>query len=106
MTPDLRDEAVKQLRKMQDFRGYVLVYVLVNAVLWAIWAVTTAGGFPWPVFPTTLWGIGVVMNAWDVYGRRPFSEDQILAEAERLKGTGDYGPNLRTGSDDAASHAA
>ena len=107
MTPDLRDEAVKRLRKKQDFHGHVLVYVLVNATLWAIWALATAGGFPWAVFPTALWGIGLVMNAWDVYGRRPFTEAQIRAEIDRLRhDADDYGHPLRAGSDGTASHPA
>jgi hypothetical protein len=79
----LRDRAVKQLRKQRDFRGHLLVYLLVNAFLVAIWAIT-GHGFFWPVFPIVGWGIGVVMNAWDVYGRREISEEDIQREMERL----------------------
>jgi hypothetical protein len=31
------------------------------------------------------WGIGVLLNAWDVYGRRPISEHEIAREVERLR---------------------
>jgi hypothetical protein len=78
-----RDRAVEQLKKRRDFRGHVLVYVLVNAFLMAIWVMTGPHGFFWPVFLIGLWGIGVVMNAWDVYWRRDITEEDIQHEIER-----------------------
>jgi hypothetical protein len=33
--------------------------------------------------PIAAWGIGVVMNAWDVYRGDEFSEAQIRREMER-----------------------
>src|SRR4051794_19753317 len=81
---DLRQAAVDRLKKRQDFRAHLLVYTLVNAMVWVIWAVTGVG-FPWPVFLTACWGIGVIMNAYDVYGRRPISEDDVRREIERLR---------------------
>jgi hypothetical protein len=80
----LRARAVKRLKKRRDFYGHILVYLLVNAFLVVIWAVTTPGGFFWPVFPLVGWGIGVVMNAWDVYVAEEVSEDRILREMEHL----------------------
>jgi hypothetical protein len=81
----LRERAVKRLKKQRDFRGHLLVYVLVNAFLVTIWAVTNVHGFFWPVFPMVGWGIGVVMNAWDAYGRDDFDEAQIRREMKRLQ---------------------
>ena len=78
-----RDRAMEQLKKRRDFRGHVLIYVLVNAFLVAIWAMTDPHGFFWPVFPIVGWGIGVVMNAWDVYWRPEITEDDIQHEMER-----------------------
>jgi hypothetical protein len=75
-----RDRAVAQLKKQRDFRGHLLIYVLVNAFLVVIWAVTDVHGFFWPVFPIVGWGIGVVMNAWDVYWRREITEEDIQRE--------------------------
>jgi hypothetical protein len=43
-------------------------------------------GFFWPIFPILGWGIGVAASAWDVYGRKPISEDEIRREADRLRG--------------------
>jgi hypothetical protein len=81
---DLREQAVERLKKKRDFRGHVFMYVLVNTMLVVIWAVTGSGFF-WPIFPILGWGIGVAANAWDVYWRRPISEDEIQREAERLR---------------------
>lgn len=78
-----RDRAVTQLKKRRDFHGHILVYVLVNAFLVVIWAVAGPHGFFWPVFPMVGWGIGVVMNAWDVYWRPEITEDDIQHEVER-----------------------
>jgi len=80
----LRDQAVARLRKKRDFKTHLVIYVAVNAMLIVIWAVTSDGFF-WPIFPLLGWGIGVVANAWDVYGRKPFGEDEIRRESERLR---------------------
>jgi hypothetical protein len=81
----LREQALASLKKKRDFRGHVFIYVAVNAVLVAIWA-ATGSGFFWPIFPILGWGVGVAANAWDVYGRKPISEDEIRRETERLRG--------------------
>ena len=80
---ELRDQAVKQLRKKREFSANLFAYVLVNAFLVGIWAVTGAGFF-WPVFPILGWGLGLFFHAWDVY-QRPPTEDQIRREMDRLK---------------------
>jgi hypothetical protein len=81
---DLRQQAIRSLKKKQDFRSHVVAYVLVNALLVGIWAATGANFF-WPIFPIIGWGIGLAFNAWDVYGRRPLSEEQIRREQELLR---------------------
>jgi polyferredoxin len=80
---DLRQRALTRLKKKRDFRAHLLVYAMVNAFLVAIWALT-GQHFLWPVFPIVGWGIGVVMNAWDVYRGDEFSEDEIRRERGRL----------------------
>lgn len=84
---DLREQAVAQLKKKRDFRSHVFIYVAVNAMLVVIWAITGADFF-WPIFPILGWGVGVAANAWDVYGRKPISEEEIRRETQRLRGTG------------------
>jgi 4-hydroxybenzoate polyprenyltransferase len=62
---------------------HLLVYTLVSALLWGIWALTGAA-FPWPLIVMG-WGVGVVMNAYEVYGRAPIREEDIQREIERLR---------------------
>ncbi len=81
----LRDQAIRRLRKRRDFRAHLLVYVLVNGFLVVIWAMTDMHGFFWPMFPMAGWGIGVVMNAWDVYRREGFTEAEITTEERHLQ---------------------
>jgi hypothetical protein len=81
----LRDQAISRLKKKRDFATHLVVYVLVNAFLVAIWAFTGADFF-WPIFPILGWGIGLGANAWDVYGRKPISESEIEQEMSRLRG--------------------
>jgi hypothetical protein len=80
----LRDRAVKRLKKRRDFYTHLLIYVLVNGFLVAIWALS-GHGFFWPVFPLAIWGIGVVMNAWDAFRDEEFREAQIQHEIERIQ---------------------
>jgi 2TM domain-containing protein len=54
-----------------------------------IWAIADGGAQFWPIFPIAGWGIGLALHAWSVYGRNPVTtEDQISAEAERLRAKG------------------
>jgi hypothetical protein len=81
---ELRKLAVSRLKKKRDFSTHVVIYVIVNAMLVGVWAVTGAGFF-WPIFPILGWGIGVGANAWDVYGRKPITEEEVRRETERLR---------------------
>jgi len=84
---DLRETALKQIKKRRDFRSHLVVYVLVNLLLWGIWVVggvSDGFGFPWPVFVTAGWGVGVLINAWDTYGATPITEQEVQEEMKRL----------------------
>jgi 2TM domain-containing protein len=80
-----RERAIRRLKKRRDFYGHLLVYALVNGFFVAIWAVTDPHGFFWPIFLILGWGIGLVLNAWDVLRRDTFSEEQIQREMTRLQ---------------------
>ena len=82
---ELRERAIKRLKKRRDFHGHVLMYVLVNAFLVVIWATTNPGGFFWPVFVMVGWGIVVVANAYDVYLAEEISDADIQREMDRLE---------------------
>jgi hypothetical protein len=81
---ELRGRAIKRLKKRREFATHLLVYVLVNSAIVAVWA-TTSQGFFWPIFPMVFWGIGLVMNAWDVWRGDTFTEEQISHEMDRLQ---------------------
>lgn len=48
-------------------------------------AVNLHSWWPWPVFLTLGWVIGVVMNVWDVYLREPITENELQDEIDRLE---------------------
>jgi hypothetical protein len=87
-TPEeLRDQALRRVKKRRDFHTHVFVYLIVNLLLWGLWLVTgaeTGGAVPWPIFPTLGWGAAVLLNAWDVYVRRPISQAEVDREVNRL----------------------
>lgn len=80
----VRERAVRRLKKRRDFHAHLLVYTLFNATLVAVWFLTDQHGFFWPVFFIGFWGIGVVMNAWEVYHGEDFTEDEIQREIRKI----------------------
>ena len=80
----VRERALRRLKKRRDFHAHLLVYTLFNATFVIVWLLTGPHGFFWPVFLIAFWGIGVVMNAWDVYHGEDFTEDEIQREMRRL----------------------
>lgn len=81
----LRDQAIRRLKKRRDFYGHLVVYILVNGFFAGIWVLTGADVFFWPAILMGLWGIGLIMNAWDVFGRQELGEDRIRREMDRLQ---------------------
>jgi hypothetical protein len=82
---ELREQAIKRLKKRRDFHAHLLVYLLFNAFLVVIWWTATPDIFFWPLFPIAIWGIGVVMNGWDVYFGDEFREEDIDREIHRME---------------------
>jgi hypothetical protein len=74
-TPEQREKAAtRQLKKQRQLRSQLVTFVLVNTFLVAIWLVTSvAAGEPiffWPIFPILGWGLGLAVQAWQVFGER------------------------------------
>ncbi len=82
--PDLRKEAMRNVRKRRELGAHIVAYVVVNAALVGIWALGGRGYF-WPAWVMLGWGIGLVLNVWDVYFRRPVTEHDIQREMDRLR---------------------
>lgn len=85
---DLRDRAIKRVKERRDFQAHLLAYVLVNAVLVAVWAVVGPAWIFWPAFPLLGWGIGLVFHAWNYFFGGRITEEQIQREMHRLGGGG------------------
>ena len=85
---DLRQVAVRRLRRKRVFRFHLFVYLTINTLFWAGWV---RGGladqwvFPWPIFPTVFWGLFVVGRRRDLYGTTSISEKHIEREIEQLR---------------------
>ncbi len=80
-----RQAAISRLKQKRDFWNHVFVYLAVNGLLVFIWAMSSDGGYFWPMWAMAGWGIGVVMHAFDTF-RRPIREDAIRREMDRLGG--------------------
>ncbi len=93
LTPEeeLRRKIEKRLKEQQEFRTHVVIYIMVNLMLWFIWLVTGAG-FPWPFFPMFGWGIGIVahyMEYHQKYGAGAEKRERLIQqelENARLSG--------------------
>jgi hypothetical protein len=84
---ELRKEAVASLQRKRAFKQSAVTYVLVNALLVAIWAIDGTDNFFWPIFVIAGWGTFLAIQAWGAYGpRQSITEDDISSEINRLRG--------------------
>ena len=81
------DEVLWQIAKRRaGFKASLLVYVLVNLLLIAIWYLTTGrNSYFWPMWPILGWGIGMAAQYISAYhSTQIFSAEK---EYEKLKGS-------------------
>ena len=81
---DEREAARQRIQSRRDFGSHLAAYVVVNAFLVVVWAIT-GGGYFWPIWVIGGWGIGLVLHAWDVFWRKPVTEADIDAEMARRR---------------------
>jgi hypothetical protein len=79
---EARELAIKRLKAKRDFQSHAVAYIVVNAFLVVVWWLGGADYF-WPIWVMAGWGIGLALNAWEVYGRRPITESDIDEEMRR-----------------------
>lgn len=83
---DLRAAAIKRIKVKRDFLGHVIFFLVVNAGLWASWALSGANTHSlWPAWVTGIWLVILVIDAFKVYRERPISDQQIVKEMRRLR---------------------
>lgn len=74
--------ARKRVERKRKFQGDVLAYVVINAFLIGVWAVSGRGYF-WPGWVLAGWGVFLSLDAWNVYYRKPVTEDEIQRELKK-----------------------
>jgi hypothetical protein len=88
---DLRDFARKRLKKQQEFKQYLGVWVGVSILVTGIWFLTSPDGFFWPVWVIFGMGVGALFTGIDAYGpgqKKLITEADVDAEVERLRRKG------------------
>lgn len=102
-----RQQAIRQIERKRRYRISAAVSGLGMLLLVLIWALSeyhNAGGWPvhgfsqssglhdvwnlWIVYPLGAWLVLLAAGGWDVYLRKPISEQQIQREIDREAGTG------------------
>ncbi len=82
----IRKQIEKRMEGRIGFYTHLAIYLCVNLGLWAIW-LFDGGGFPWPMFTTFFWGMGMFAHMSDYYnkygGGRDKREEMIQREIER-----------------------
>lgn len=82
-TDEQRQQAIERIKAKRAFFWHLAIYVIVNAAMVVIWALTWTDYF-WPGWVMFGWGIGVASHGFAVFfGMRPISEEQIQREIQR-----------------------
>ena len=97
----LEIEIRRRVEAKYDERNALLIhftsYAGVNILVWAMW-LFSGGGFPWPLFVTVFWGIGMAGHLLDYYNkhgggaqkREERIDEEVRRHLERLEaGRGD-----------------
>ena len=77
-----REQAIKRLKEKRAFKTHLVTYVVINAFLIGVWALSGGGAF-WPGWVLLGWGIGLAFHGWNAYGgSRPITESEIRKELD------------------------
>jgi hypothetical protein len=82
---DRESQIRSRVRQMREFYTHLVVYIVVNLILVAIWYFTNGiDGFPWFLFPLAGWGIGLFFHWYSVFVEHGFLgkewEDRKVAQ--------------------------
>ena len=96
-----RDEQLWRIaKKRAGFKKQLASYIIVNGFLWAMWYLTMGHSeisnmsfdgdrFPWPIWPTLGWGIGLAFSYYGAYHdnreRDTMREYQKLKERDKMQ---------------------
>jgi len=87
----IRERIEKRYKERSGVIAHAIPFLLVNLVLWSIYFGSPGSGFPWPMFVTFFWGIGMASHFfayWSKYGggadqRERAIQREIQQERER-----------------------
>ena len=73
--PEGKDPVLWEIaQKRAGFKNHAISYLIINLFLWAVWyftagrhGVNLANHYPWPMWVTIGWGIGLAFNFADAY---------------------------------------
>ena len=79
------EEATKRVKDRKRFYGGLATYLIVNAVLVVIWALS-GQGYPWFLWPLGIWGVFVLGDYLRVFVFGKGSDQQAIEkEVEKMK---------------------
>ena len=79
-----RDWARARVEKKHKLRADFVAYVLINLALIVAWAATGFGYF-WPGWVLGVWAVFLLLDAWNLYYRRPVTDDEIDKELQNRR---------------------
>lgn len=80
---NVSDKELRLLAKKRvEFRAHLIVYCIVNGMLWIVWYLA-GGNYPWPIWPTAGWGVGLIFHFLFEYKPLGFLSEE--EEYNRLK---------------------
>ena len=82
-----RDQIRKRLKKQQEFKRFLTVWIGVSTMLTLFWLFTNPLAFFWPIFPIAGMGLSAFFQWREAYGEPPreITDADIDAEIQRIR---------------------
>ena len=82
---EIYEQASQKVRERKRFYGGLVTYLIVNAVLIVIWALS-GRGYPWFLWPLGIWGAFVLGDFLRIFVFREKSDHEAIErEVEKMK---------------------
>lgn len=80
-------EATRRVQKKINFYRTLTSYVVINGFLWILWMMTGVG-YPWPIWVSLGWGIGLAFQFLDAFafGVSDTQRQQMIEDEMRRMG--------------------
>ncbi len=80
----VRERVSLPMAKRRELLQHAVVYLCINAMLWFLYLALMPGSFPWPLFVSGFWGLGLAGHVLEVRGKAQ-SEQDVEREVERQR---------------------